>query len=243
MDDPTFQIFVTPSWGAGDSSASQDPQHRDLPQVAQLEPPDTDVQETRSAADLADIHMAAAMNRMAPLQLPQPAPYSPSRPMSQDIPQINVSPEPETIAISASPPLPPPSTAVPHLEEPTTFDYVIPPAAEEAKTIPISLSSPDASKRDDRTSREIGTAFAPSDPLGLEYDSNSKMNELTSYSHVQADMLAAMEKQARGDRDFRMLSLDIMERAAKDLAEDHRRLSSVEGYLEIGRETLSDVNI
>lgn len=91
--------------------------------------------------------------------------------------------------------------------------------------------------------REIQLTHSTDDPSGVFHAGVDELNDQLAYSHLADEMLLAMKEQHQRERDFRASQLHVMHQMGADLAEDCRRLSSIESGLELGRETLSDVNI
>lgn len=93
------------------------------------------------------------------------------------------------------------------------------------------------------TKREIRFAHSSDDPSGILDHGVKALDEVAAYSHLSTEMLQSMTEQHRRERDFRESQLNLHRKQCADLAEDHRRLVSLEGAFEIGRESLGDINI
>lgn len=102
-----------------------------------------------------------------------------------------------------------------------------------------SLDLPDTRE----VKREVKMSHSTDDPYGTLYAGEKQLDEYSAYTHLNAEILQALTDNQRRERDFRHGQLHLMRMMGADLAEDNRRLSSLEGAFEIGRESLGDVNI
>lgn len=91
--------------------------------------------------------------------------------------------------------------------------------------------------------KELKATHSTDDPYGVLHDGQQQLDEFSAYSHLNMEMLQSMTDNQRKERDFRHSQLHLMRLMGADLAEDNRRISSIEGAFEIGRESLGDVNI
>ena len=102
-----------------------------------------------------------------------------------------------------------------------------------------SLDLPDTRE----VKREVKMSHSTDDPYGTLYAGEKQLDEYSAYTHLNAEILQALTDNQRRERDFRHGQLHLMRMMGADLAEDNRRLSSLEGAFEIGRESIGDVNI